>query len=107
MLNDHNVFFTSPSFFFWHTFQGGSPGIEATLSRVSWRPALYGDQGDPVLKGFPGGPRYGDQGDPLKSFSAARLLPTEVGIVGAVVFIGEELFILTTLVLCCAHKDMR
>ena len=62
----------------------------------------------------------GDRGDPVEGFLAARATgikatlsrvsrrpPTEVGIVGGVVFIGEELFILATLVLCRAHKDMR
>ena len=38
----------------------------------------------------------------VESISAARRPPTEV--VEAVVFIGEELFILATLVLCRAHS---
>ena len=103
--------------------QGGfEPGIEATLSRVSRRP--YEHLGGPrhFSAGIQAAPLrasgrpalrasrrpYEHRGDPeLTSISAARQPPTEVLILGAVIFIGEELFILATLVLCRAHKDMR
>ena len=73
-------------------------GIQAAPLRASGRPAIFQRASRRP---------YEHRGDPVESISAARRPPTEVGIVGAVIFIGEELFILATLVLCRAHKDMR
>ena len=74
-------------------------GIQAAPLRASGRPAIFQRASRRP---------YEHRGDPeLTSISAARQPPTEVLILGAVIFIGEELFILATLVLCRAHKDMR